>query len=475
MNHDAVVVGSGPNGLSAAIYLAQAGHSVLVIEGKDHIGGGVRSAEITLPGFVHDVCSAIFPLSLASPFLRTLPLQKYGLEWVYPPVELAHPLDNGRAVLVQRSIEATAQALGEDADAYRVLMRSVVDDWRDLVEDLLGPAPLPPKHPLALTGFGLLAIRPASNLAKSYFKSEEGRALFAGMAGHAIQRLESLGTGAYGILLGMLAHAVGWPLARGGSQKVVNAMAAYLRELGGEITTGSMVNSIDELPPAQAYLLDLTPKGILKIIGDRLPSMYRRQLEGFRYGPGVCKVDWALDGQIPWTSSDVARAGTVHLGGTLEEIAAAERVVWRGDHPDKPYVLLAQQSLFDPSRAPDGKQTAWAYCHVPNGSNRDVSSQIEAQVERFAPGFREQILARHVHTADQMEVYNPNYVGGDINGGIQDLRQLYTRPVPRLNPYSTPLKGVYICSSSTPPGGGVHGMCGYHAARAALKDLAQEN
>lgn len=475
MTYDAVIVGSGPNGLAAAINLAQAGFSVLVIEGKEVIGGGVRTAEITLPGFIHDICSAIFPLSLASPFLRTLPLDKYGLEWVYPPAELAHPLDDGSAVIVQRSVDATALSLREDANAYRVLMRSVVDDWQDILEDLLGPVPLPPKHPLALTGFGLLALRPASNLARSYFKGKRGQALFAGMAGHAIQRLESLGTGAYGLMLGMLAHAVGWPLARGGSQAVVNAMTSYLQDLGGEITTGWMVTTMDELPSARAYLLDLTPKSVLKITGDRLPSRYRRQLERFRYGPGVCKVDWALDGPIPWTSTDVAQAGTVHIGGTLEEIAAAEREVWRGDHPAKPYVLLAQQSLFDPSRAPDGKHTAWAYCHVPNGSKKDVSAQIEAQVERFAPGFGERILTRHVHSAEKMELYNPNYVGGDINGGVQDLRQLYTRPVPRLNPYSTPLKGVYICSSSTPPGGGVHGMCGYHAAQAALKSITEAN
>jgi phytoene dehydrogenase-like protein len=375
-------------------------------------------------------------------------------------------------VLVQRSVEATAKSLGEDADAYQVLMGSVVDDWEDIVEDILGLAPLPPKHPLALTSFGLLAIRPASMLAKSYFKSERGRALFAGMAGHAIQQLESLGTGAYGLVLGMLAHAVGWPMARGGSQQLVNALAAHLEYLGGEITTGWMVTSLDELPSAGVYLLDLTPKGVLRIMGERLPSRYRRRLERFRYGPGVCKVDWALDGPIPWASPKVALAATVHLGGTFEEIAAAERQVWRGEHPEKPYVLLAQQSMFDPSRAPEGKHTAWAYCHVPNGSNLDVSGQIEAQVERFAPGFGEQILARSVLTAEQMERYNPNYVGGDINGGVQDLRQLYTRPVPSLNPYSTPLEGIYICSSSTPPGGGVHGMCGYYAAQAAIKKLA---
>jgi phytoene dehydrogenase-like protein len=470
-HYDAVVVGSGPNGLAAAITLARQGRSVIVLEAKDTIGGGVRSAELTLPGFVHDPCSAILPLSLASPFFNTLPLEEHGLEWIYPAAELAHPLDDGSVMIVQRSVEATGQTLGEDAEAYRVLMNSVVDDWADIIDDLLGPAPLPPKHPLALTGFGLLAIRPAANIAKSYFKSDRGRALFAGMAAHSMMKLESMVTGAFGLMLGMLAHAVGWPLARGGSQQVANALASYLEELGGEIVTNRNIISMDELPDAQAVFFDLAPKGMLQIAGDRFPERYRSQLESYRHGPGVCKVDWALDGPIPWRAPEVASAATVHLGGTFEEIAASERAVWQGEHSEKPYVLLAQQSLFDPSRAPQGKHTAWAYCHVPHGSQQDVSARIEAQVERFAPGFRDLILARHVRTAQQMEMYNPNYVGGDINGGVQDLRQLFTRPAPRLNPYSTPLKGVYICSSSTPPGGGVHGMCGYHAARSAMRDL----
>lgn len=470
-HYDAVVVGSGPNGLAAAITFARQGFSILVLEGSDTVGGGIRSAELTLPGFVHDPCAAILPLTIASPFFNTLPLDEHGLEWVYPAAELAHPLDDGSAMVVKRSLEATGESLGEDGEAYGTLMGSVVDEWEDIIEDLLGPAPLPPKHPLTLTGFGLLAIQPAARIAKRYFKGVRGRALFAGMAAHSMMKLESMTTGAFGLMLGMLAHAVGWPMARGGSQQLANALASYLEALGGEITTGRMVASMDELPPAKAVLFDLAPKGVLEIVGERFPKRYRRQLENYRYGPGVCKVDWALDGPIPWKAPEVASAATVHLGGTLEEIAASERGVWRGEHQEKPYVLLAQQSLFDTSRAPSGKHTAWAYCHVPNGSQRDVSAQIEAQVERFAPGFRDLILARNVRTAKQMEQYNPNYVGGDINTGVQDLRQLFTRPAPRINPYSTPIKGVYLCSSSTPPGGGVHGMCGYYAAKSAIKDL----
>lgn len=470
-HYDAVVVGSGPNGLAAAITFARQGFSVLVLEGSDTVGGGIRSAELTLPGFVHDPCAAILPLTIASPFFNTLPLDEHGLEWVYPAAELAHPLDDGSAMVVTRSLEATGESLGEDGEAYGALMGSLVDEWEDIIEDLLGPAPLPPKHLLTMTGFGLLAIQPAARIAKRYFKGRRGRALFAGMAAHSMMKLESMATGAFGLMLGMLAHAVGWPMARGGSQQLADALGSYLESLGGEIATGKMVTSMDELPPAKAVLFDLAPKGVLEIAGERLPKRYRRQLENYRYGPGVCKVDWALDGPIPWKAPEVASAATVHLGGTMEEIAASERGVWHGEHSRSPYVLLAQQSLFDPSRAPSGKHTAWAYCHVPNGSQRDVSAEIEAQVERFAPGFRDLILARHVRTAEQMESYNPNYVGGDINTGVQDLRQLFTRPAPRINPYSTPIKGVYLCSSSTPPGGGVHGMCGYYAAQSAIKDL----
>ncbi len=467
-NFDAVVVGSGPNGLAAAITLAQAGCSVLVLEARDTVGGGARSAELTLPGFIHDVCSAIHPLGVASPFFRALPLAQYGLEWVYPPAELAHPLDDGTAVLVERSVEATAAQLGPDARAYRQIMTPLVADCDKLLDELLGPLRFP-RHPLALARFGLQALFPASLFSRMAFRGERARAVFAGVAAHSIMPSEWPATAAFGLMLTMLAHAVGWPVARGGSQKIADALAAYLRSLGGQISVGRTVESIDDLPPARMVLLEVTPRQILKLAGHRLPPGYRRRLEGYRYGPGVFKVDLALDGPIPWKAADCARAATVHVGGTLQEIAASERAVWRGEHSAQPFVLVAQQSLFDPSRAPEGKHTAWAYCHVPNGSTVDMGDHIEAQIERFAPGFRDRILARSTRTAVQMEQYNATYVGGDINGGVQDLRQLFTRPVARWTPYSTPAKGLFLCSSSTPPGGGVHGMCGYHAARAALR------
>jgi phytoene dehydrogenase-like protein len=474
--YDAVIIGSGPNGLSAAIRLAQESLSVLVLEGKETIGGGTRSAELTLPGFTHDICSAIHPLGLASPFLRELPLEEFGLSWVHPDAPLAHPLDDGNAVIIERSIEKTAEGLGEDGRAYRKLMEPLVKNWPGLLDDILGPFPLPPRHPFLMARFGLQAIRSASGLSKALFSREGTRAAFAGMSGHSMLPLESPLSAAFGITLGVLAHGVGWPMASGGSQKIADALVGYLKSLGGEIQTDQMVASLTELPPAANVLFDLTPRQIIAIAGDVLQPAYRRRLAGYRYGPGVCKVDWALEGPIPWKSPQVKRAATVHVGGSMEEIAAAERAVWEGKHPQQPYVLLAQQTLFDPTRAPSEKHTAWAYCHVPHGSSQDVSLQIEDQIERFAPGFKDCILARSVHTAGQMEIYNPNYVGGDINGGIQDYRQLFTRPVARLNPYviptqaSSPKRKLYVCSSSTPPGGGVHGMCGYYAAQSVLRN-----
>lgn len=469
-DYDAVVVGSGPNGLAAAITLAQAELSVLVLEAAETIGGGARSAELTLPGYIHDVCSAVHPLGVGSPFFRTLPLAEHGLEWIHPAAPLAHPFDDGTAAVLERSVEATGKTLGPDAAAYRKLMAPLVDDWDKLAVDLLGPLRLPPRHPLALARFGWHAIPSARRLAERLFEDERARALFAGMAAHSMIPLDQPTTAAFGLVIGILGHAVGWPLPRGGSQRIADALACYLRSLGGEVVTGVRVQSLDELPPARAVLCDVTPRQLLRIAGQRLPAGYRRKLAGYRYGPGVFKVDWALDGPISWQAIECTRAGTLHLGGTLEEMAAAERVVWRGEHPEKPYVLVVQPSLFDATRAPEGKHTAWAYCHVPHGSTFDMTERIEAQIERFAPGFRDLILARSVKSAVAMEQYNPNYIGGDINGGVQDLRQLFTRPVFRLVPYSTPVKGLYICSSSTPPGGGVHGMCGHFAARAALRD-----
>ena len=466
--YDAVVVGAGPNGLAAAIELARAGRSVLVVEAAPTVGGGTRSAELTLPGFVHDVCSAIHPLGLASPFFQGLPLAEHGLQWIQPSVALAHPFDDGSAVILHRSIDETAALLGRDGRAYRALMGPMAASWNTLGGEILRPLRLP-RHPLRLINFGVRAIWPARLLAEAIFRDERARGFFAGLAAHAIMPLERIPSAAFGIMLGTLGHVVGWPLPRGGAQTIADAMASYLRSLGGEILTDARVDVLDDLPPAHDVVCDVTPRQLLRIAGERLPAGYRRALERYRYGPGVFKIDWALDGPIPWTAPECTRAGTVHLGATLPEIAASERAMWRGSHYDRPFVLLAQQSLFDSSRAPEGKHTVWAYCHVPHGSTCDMTEDIEAQIERFAPGFRDRVLARNVMGPAAMERYNANYVGGDINGGVQDLFQHFTRPVARIIPYTTPVPGLFLCSSSTPPGGGVHGLCGYFAARAVLQ------
>jgi phytoene dehydrogenase-like protein len=474
-NYEAVVVGSGPNGLAAAVALAQAGYSVCVVEAKETIGGGARSMELTLPGFVHDVCSAIHPLAVGSPFLRSLPLEQYGLEWIHPPTLLAHPLDDGSAVLLKRSVESTAASLicDKDVQAYYHSMAPLVADWPILADAFLGPLRLQSiLHPFTLVRFGLKALRSARGLAQHLFKGERARALFAGLAAHSMLPLEQPPSAAFGLMLAIVGHAVGWPIPRGGSQKIVEALTAYLRALGGDIVTGMEITHLKQLPSSRVILFDVTPRQLLRIASDQLPAGYQHRLQRYRYGPGVFKIDYALDRPIPWKAQECLLAGTVHLGGTLEEIALSERQIWHGEPPTHPYVLVAQQSLFDPSRAPQGKQTAWVYCHVPNGSIFDMTERIEAQVERFAPGFREHILARHVMTPAQMEHYNPNYIGGDINGGVADFLQLFTRPTWRLVPYATPNKRLYLCSSSTPPGGGVHGMCGYYAARAALHYLS---
>jgi phytoene dehydrogenase-like protein len=467
---DAIVVGSGPNGLAAAIALARAGVSVRVLEAADVVGGGMRSEELTLPGFVHDVCSAIHPLAKASPFFRSVPLDELGVEWIESPAALAHPFDDGTAAVLERSPEATGDTLGRDAKGWRRLFGGLTRDVESILDDLLGPIHVP-AHPLAFARFGALAGLPAAALARLAFRGPRARGLFAGLSAHSLLPLTQPATAAFGLTLGMLGHAVGWPFPRGGSQRLADALAAHLRSLGGEIETGRRVESLAELGDTAAVLLDVTPRQLVAIAGQALPAGYRRRLGRYRYGPGVFKVDWALDGPIPWRAEECARAATVHLGSTLEEIVASEREPWRGAVSERPYVLLAQQSLFDESRAPEGKHSAWAYCHVPNGWTGDMTERIERQVERFAPGFSDRILARSALGPAQLEVHDANLVGGDINGGAADLRQLFTRPVARRSPYTTPLPGVFICSASTPPGGGVHGMCGLHAARAALERL----
>ena len=467
-SYDAVVIGSGPNGLAAAITIARAQRSVLVIEAEPTLGGGARSAELTLPGFVHDLCSAIHPLGVASAFFRSIPQAESGLEWIHPPAPLAHPLDDGTCAILERSVEATAQALGTDGNAYQRLMGPLARRAEGLFSDALGPLRLP-RHPLAMMSFGWRGIRSARGLAESWFQAAPARALFAGLAGHAILPLERPLSAAVGLMLGIAGHAFGWPLPHGGAQRITDALATALRSLGGELVTGWRVESLAELPPARAYLFDTAPRHLARICGDRLPARYRKKLDQFRHGPAAFKLDWALDGPIPWRAAECSRAATVHLGGTLEEIAAGESAIWRGEHPERPYVLLAQQSLFDPTRAPAGKHTGWAYCHVPSGSTVDMTEAIERQVERFAPGFRERILARSVLTPADFERRNANYIGGDISGGVMDWRQLFTRPTARLVPYSTPARDIFLCSSSTPPGSGVHGMCGYFAAKAALR------
>ncbi len=470
----ALVVGSGPNGLAAAVALLQGGVEVEVQEAADWVGGGLHSAELTQQGFVHDLCASVLPLAAGSPFLRTLEL---GVEWVHPDAPAAHPLDDGTAVVLERGVEETAAGLGRDGAAYRRLVRPLVEAWDELAPAVLGRLPPPPRSALraigtvgagALTRGAWAALGDARSVAESLFETERGRAWFAGHCAHGILPLERRPSAGFGLALAVLGHAVGWPFARGGSQSLADALAAKVRELGGSIATGAPV---DELPAGTLVLADVSPRELVRLAGGRLPDRYERRLRSYRHGPGAFKVDWALDGPIPWRAEECRRAGTVHLGGTLDEISYSEWGAWSGRVVERPFVLLVQPTLFDPTRAPEGKHVAWAYCHVPNGSDVDMTGRIEAQVERFAPGFRELVLARSSAGPAELEARNRNLVGGDLNGGAMDLGQVFRRPAARLVPWSTPLDGVYLCSASTPPGGGVHGMCGYHAARAALRDL----
>lgn len=470
--YDAVVVGSGPNGFAAAIALQQKGLEVLLIEGKGTIGGGLRSSEIIQPGIVHDICSAIHPLAVQSPFFKTLPLAEHGLNYIYPPVLAAHPMDEGEGIGLYQSISKTASQLGVDEKAYLKLFESFSKSWPELINDVLAPFHIPsnPEKMLRLLKFGYKGLQPATRIAAS-FKTERFKALWAGMAAHSMLPLTQSTTSAVAMVLTLAGHQGGWPIAEGGSQSIANALASYFKSIGGEIITDYYVDSLSKLPESKAILFDVGPKQLLEISGQQFSEIYRKQLSKYRYGMGVFKLDWILENPVPFTSAIARYAGTVHIGNTMAEIAEAEQSVWKGKHPDKPYVLLAQQSNFDKSRTVDGKEVLWGYCHVPNGSAFDMTEAIENQIERFAPGFRDSVIAKKSTNSKAMEDYNPNYIGGDINGGAMDLRQLFTRPALRWSPYKTSTKGMYICSSSTPPGGGVHGMCGYYAAKRALKDL----
>lgn len=464
----ACVVGSGPNGLAAAIVLAQAGLQVDVFEAQSTPGGAVRSMPLTQPGFVHDFGSAIYPLGVGSPFFSSLPLQKHGLEWIFSRAPLAHPLEDGTAVILERNLDSATTRLGPDGKAWRQLVQPFVEHWRQFAPEVLRPLVAIPKYPWLMARFGMSALRSARSIAQR-FKSERTRALFAGLAAHSFLALDETFSGAFGMMMAIPAHAVGWPLARGGAQSITNALCGYLATLGGRVITSSRVESLDSLSEYDVILCDVTPRQLLAIGGRHLSESYRRRLEKFRYGAGVFKLDYALNEPIPWTASECTQAATVHLGGTFGEIAASEKAVRSGKCADKPFVLLAQPSLFDSSRAPAGKHTAWAYCHIPNGSRIDMLEKIEDQIERFAPGFRQTILARRVFSPGNIETMDENLAGGDISGGIVDLRQMLFRPTPKL--YATSAPNIYLCSSSTPPGGGVHGMCGYHAAKLALSRL----
>ena len=472
MNNDsnrAVVIGAGPNGQAAAIVLAQAGLKVEIFEAQAQPGGGARTLELTLPGFHHDFGSAVHPMAVGSPFFSSLPLRNYGLEWIHPSAPVAHPLDDGTAVILERDLNEASRGLGEDGKAWERMVRPYVEEWPEFAKEALSPLTRFPRHPLLLARFGLQGLGSAQSLADRLFRSHRTRALFAGLAAHSFLGLDEPLTAAFGTIFAVTAHAVGWPIARGGSQAITNALISHLQTLGGSVTTSHRVSSFSELGEFRAAMCDVTPRQLLALAGERFNGNYRRLLKRFRHGPGAFKVDYALSNPIPWRAADCARAGTVHIGGTMEEIAASEDAARNGKHAERPFVLLSQPTLFDNTRAPAGKHIAWAYCHVPNGSSEDMLPRLEAQIERFAPGFRDCVLERRVLRPSDLQAMDENLIGGDIGGGSADWRQFLLRPTWRL--YATPTEDVYICSSSTPPGAGVHGMCGYNAAKVALKRL----
>lgn len=468
-NYDAIIIGAGPNGLAAGIRLVQKGYSVIIYESSPTVGGGTRTRELTLPEFRHDVCSAVHPMAAASPFLSRLPLHEHGLEWIQPDYPLAHPIDGNSCAVLSTSLEETVRSLGDDGKAYKKLMQPIVENWESLSGQLLAPFSLLPENPVLMARFGLNALQPARRLINTKFKTKKARALFAGLAAHSIMPFDKIATSAIGLILGAVAHHAGWPFPKGGSHAITLAMASYFKSLGGQIETGTPIETLDQLPSSRTILFNTTPYQILDIAKNKIPDKYASKLKKYQYGAGVFKLDLALSEPIPWKHDECKKAGTVHLGGTYGEILASEEAMGKGNHTNYPYVLLAQQSLFDHSRAPSGKHTCWAYCHVPNGSTKDMTEPILNQIERFAPGFRDCIIGSHTMNTKAMQTYNSNYIGGDINGGKQDIKQLFTRPAGLFDPYHIPDTNMYICSSSTPPGGGVHGMCGFHAAESVLK------